>query len=62
MSIMAEILSGLASMPRSDMTKLRSMPLGTPKTHFSRFSFTPCCRSFAKTSVRSGTRSPVFST
>jgi hypothetical protein len=30
-SIMAEILSGLASMPCSDTTKLRSMPLGTPK-------------------------------
>jgi hypothetical protein len=24
------------------------------------FSFTLCCRSFSKTSVRSGTRSPVF--
>jgi hypothetical protein len=24
------------------------------------FSFTPCCHSFAKTSVRSGTKSPVF--
>jgi hypothetical protein len=31
MSMMAEIFSGLASMPRSDMTKLRSMPLGIPK-------------------------------
>jgi hypothetical protein len=38
MSIMAEIFSGLASMPHSDTTKPRSMPLGTPKTHFSGFS------------------------
>jgi hypothetical protein len=60
MFMMDDILSGLASMPRSDTTKPRSMPLGTPKTHFSGFSFTPCCRSFAKTSVRSGTRFPVF--
>jgi hypothetical protein len=50
----------LASMPRSDTTKPRSIPLGTPKTHFSGFSFTPCCRSFTKTSVRSGTRSHVL--
>jgi hypothetical protein len=60
MSIIAEIFSGLASMPCSDPTKPKSMPLVTPKTHFSGFSFTPCYRSFAKTSVRSGTRSPVF--
>jgi hypothetical protein len=60
MSMMAEIFSGLASMPRSDMTKPRSIPLGTPKTHFLGFSFTPCCRSFAKTSVRSGP-GPLFS-
>jgi hypothetical protein len=60
MSMMAEIFLGLASMPRSDTTKLRSMPLGTPKTHFSGFSFTLCCHSFVNTSVRSGTRSPIF--
>jgi hypothetical protein len=41
MSMMAEIFSGLASMPHSNTTKPRSMPLGTPKTHFSGFSFTP---------------------
>jgi hypothetical protein len=60
MSMMAEIFSGLASMLRSDTTKPRSMPLGTPKMHFSGFSFTPCYRSFVNTSVRSGTRFPVF--
>jgi hypothetical protein len=54
MSMMVEIFSGFASMPRSDTTKPRSMPLETPKTHFSGFSFTLCCRNFAKTSVRSG--------
>ena len=30
---MAEIFSGLASMPRSETMKPSSMPLGTPKTH-----------------------------
>jgi hypothetical protein len=53
MSMMAEILSGLASTPRFDTTKPRSMPLGTSKTHFLKFSFTLCCRSFSKTLVRS---------
>jgi hypothetical protein len=58
MSMIAEIFSGFASMARSDMTKPRSMPLGTPKTHFLGFSFTPCCRSFGKTSVRWGDQVP----
>jgi hypothetical protein len=60
MSMMAEIFLGLASMLHAKTTKPRSMPLGTPKTHFSGFSFIPCCHGFAKTSVRLGTRSPVF--
>jgi hypothetical protein len=47
-------------MPRSDMTKPRSMPLGTSKTHFLGFSITQCCHSFTKTSVRSGAKSPVL--
>jgi hypothetical protein len=47
MSMMAEIFSGFSLMSRSDTTKPRSMPLGTLKMHFSGFSFTLCCRSFA---------------
>jgi hypothetical protein len=35
MFMMVEIFSRLASMPRYDTTKPRSMPLRTPKTHFS---------------------------
>jgi hypothetical protein len=41
MLVMAAIFSGLASMPRSEMMNPRSMPRGTPKTHFSGLSFTP---------------------
>ena len=33
--VMAEIFSGLASMPRSEIMKPSSMPLETLKTHFS---------------------------
>jgi hypothetical protein len=33
MLVMAEIFSGLASMPRWLMMKLSSFPKGTPKTH-----------------------------
>jgi hypothetical protein len=39
--VMAAIFSGLASMPRSETMNPRSMPRGTPKTHFSGLSFTP---------------------
>jgi hypothetical protein len=41
MLVMAAIFSGLASMPRSETTNPRSMPRGTPKTHFSGLSFMP---------------------
>jgi hypothetical protein len=41
MLVMAAIFSGLASMPRSETMNPRSMPRGTPKTHFSGLSFTP---------------------
>jgi hypothetical protein len=36
MLVMAAIFSGLASMPRSETMNPKSMPRGTPKTHFSR--------------------------
>jgi hypothetical protein len=38
MLVMVEIFSGLASMPRSEMMKPKSMPQGTLKTYFSGFS------------------------
>jgi hypothetical protein len=41
MLVMAAIFSGLASMPRSETMNPKSMPWGTPKTHFSGLSFTP---------------------
>jgi hypothetical protein len=59
-SIMAEILSRLALMLRSDTTKAEEHAPWNPERHFSGFRFTLCCCSFAKTLVRSGTRSPVF--
>ena len=34
MLVMAAIFSGLASMPRSETMNPKSMPRGTPKTHF----------------------------
>jgi hypothetical protein len=39
MLVMAEIFSGLASMPRWLMMKPSSFPDGTPKTHLFRLSF-----------------------
>jgi hypothetical protein len=38
MLVMAEIFSGLASMPHSETMNPKSMPQGTPKTHFLGFS------------------------
>lgn len=45
---MAAIFSRLASMPRSKMTNLRSLPEGTLKTHFSRLSLMRNFRRLAK--------------
>jgi hypothetical protein len=45
---MAIIFSRLASMPRSETMNLSSIPLGTPKTYFSRLSFMPFSQSFLK--------------
>ena len=41
MLVMAAIFSGLASIPRSETMNPKSMPRGTPKTHFSGLSLTP---------------------
>ena len=46
--MMAEIFFGLASMPRSEMIKPSSIPLGTPKMHFSGLSLMPFAQSSAK--------------
>ena len=46
--MMAEIFSGLASMPRSKTIKPSSIPLGIPKTHFLGLSLIPFAWSFAK--------------
>jgi hypothetical protein len=60
MLVMAAIFSGLASMPRSETMNPRSMPRGTPKTHFSRLSFTPFTLRHLKVVSRSERRSEAF--
>ena len=45
---MAEIFSGLASMLRSETVKPGSIPLGTPKMHFSGLSLMPFCKGLLK--------------
>ena len=45
---MVEIFSGLASMPCLKTIKPSSIPLGTPKTHFSGLSLLPFAQSFVK--------------
>jgi hypothetical protein len=56
MLVMAEIFSGLASMPRWLMMKPSSLPEGTPKTHLFGLSFQQYSRSDAKVSSRSSMR------
>ena len=51
--MMAEIFSGLASMPCSEMIKPSSIPLGTTKTHFSRLNLMSFAQSFVKVYSRS---------
>jgi hypothetical protein len=53
MLVMAEIFSGLASLPRWLMMKPSSLPDGTPKTHLFRLSFQRYYRRDAKVSSRS---------
>src|SRR3954470_14989601 len=53
---MALILSGLASIPRWDTKNPRSLPEGTPNTHFSGLSLRLILRKFAKVSSKSWTR------
>jgi hypothetical protein len=52
MLVMAEIFSGLASMPRWLMMKPSSFPDGTPKTHLFGLSFQRYSRKDAKVSSR----------
>ena len=60
MLVMAAIFSGLASMPRSETMNPRSMPRGTPKTHFSGMSFTPFTLRHRNVVSRSERRSEAF--
>jgi hypothetical protein len=53
MLVMAEIFSGLASMPRWLMMKPSSLPDGMPKTHLFGLSFQRYSRKDAKVSSRS---------
>jgi phage protein U len=52
MLVMAEIFSGLASMPRWLMMKPSSLPDGTPKTHLFGLSFQRYSHKDAKVSSR----------
>jgi hypothetical protein len=54
--VMAEIFSGLASMPRWLMMKLSSFPEGTPKMHLFGLTFQRYSRRDAKVSSRSAMR------
>jgi hypothetical protein len=60
MLVMTSIFSGLASMPRSETMNRRSMPRGTPKTHFSGLSFTPFALRHLNVVSRSERRSGAF--
>jgi hypothetical protein len=60
MLVMAAIFSGLASMPRSETMNPKSMPRGTPKTHFSGLSFTPFALRHLNVVSRSVRRSEAF--
>jgi hypothetical protein len=60
MLVMAAIFSGLASMPRSETMIPRSMPRGTPKTHFLGLSFTPFVLRHLNVTSRSERRSDAF--
>ena len=49
---MAVILSGFASMPRSDTMYPSSFPFGTPKTHFSGFNLALNLQRFANVAAK----------
>jgi hypothetical protein len=60
MLVMAAIFSGLASMPLSETMNPKSMPRGTPKTHFLGLSFTPFALRHQNVTSRSERRSEAF--
>ena len=60
MLVMAETFSVLASMPRSETMNPKSMPRGTPKTHFSGLSLMPFSLRHLKAIFRSSMRSLAF--
>ena len=57
MFVMADIFSGLASMPRWLMMNPSSLPEGTPKTHLVGLSFHRKARKLEKVSYKSAIRS-----
>jgi hypothetical protein len=60
MLVMAAIFSGSALMPRSETKNPKSMPRGTPKTHFLGLSFTPFALRHQNVTSRSERRSEAF--
>jgi hypothetical protein len=60
MLVTAAIFSELASMPRSETMNPKSMPRGTPKTHFPGLSFTPFALRHQNVTSRSERRSEAF--
>jgi hypothetical protein len=60
MLVTAAIFSGLASMPRSETMNPKSMPQGSPKTHFSGLSFTPFALRHRNVTSKSERRSEAF--
>jgi hypothetical protein len=57
---MASIFSWLASIPQSETMKPRSLPLGTPKTHFSGFNLIWNLQRLENVSSRSAMKSSDF--
>ena len=60
MLVTAETFSGLASMPRSKTMNPKSMPRGTPKTHFLGLSLMPFSLRHLKAVSKSLTRSLAY--
>ena len=60
MLVTAEIFSGLASMSRFETMNPKSIPRGTPKTHFSGLSLMPFSLRHLKAISRSSMRSLAF--
>ena len=60
MLVMAETFSGLDSMPRSETMNPKSMPRGTPNTHFLGLSLMPFSLRHLKVILKSSMRPSAF--